>query len=120
MAEASGERPPEERAAEGAAGRTSARPLSTLDKIKRFFFSKEEWEAYLVERLELERQKQGITRYRSIYRPSTIDLCSPIIPQSGRRPKREPGRRPTRSPTRLSARSLVSLSLVPFPQSIAD
>jgi len=28
--------------------------LSTLDKIKRFFFSKEEWEAYLIERLEEE------------------------------------------------------------------
>ncbi len=31
--------------------------LSTLDKIKRFFFSKEEWEAYLIERLEEETVK---------------------------------------------------------------
>ena len=33
--------------------------LSTLDKIKRFFFSKEEWEAYLLERLEEEKRKKG-------------------------------------------------------------
>ena len=35
--------------------------LSTLDKIKRFFFSKEEWEAYLLERLEEEKRKKGIS-----------------------------------------------------------
>lgn len=33
--------------------------LSTLDKIKRFFFSKEEWEAYLLEKLEEEKRKKG-------------------------------------------------------------
>lgn len=33
--------------------------LSTLEKIKRFFFSKEEWEEYLLERLEEERRRKG-------------------------------------------------------------
>lgn len=33
--------------------------LSTLEKIKRFFFSKEEWEAYLLEKLDEEKRRQG-------------------------------------------------------------
>ncbi|XP_053200492.1 uncharacterized protein LOC128385632 isoform X1 [Panonychus citri] len=33
--------------------------LTTLDKIKRFFFSKEEWEAYLMEKLEEQEKKKG-------------------------------------------------------------
>ncbi|RWS25971.1 hypothetical protein B4U80_07123 [Leptotrombidium deliense] len=39
---------------EGQSSRTNAEALNltTLDKIKRFFFSKEEWEAYLLEKLE--------------------------------------------------------------------
>ncbi|XP_015781168.1 uncharacterized protein LOC107359210 isoform X2 [Tetranychus urticae] len=32
--------------------------LTTLDKIKRFFFSKEEWEAYLIEKLEEQEKKK--------------------------------------------------------------
>jgi hypothetical protein len=40
--------------------------LSTLDKIKRFFFSKEEWEAYLIEKLDEEKRKKGKKKIFSI------------------------------------------------------
>lgn len=40
-------------------GEAAGLSLSTLDKIKRFFFSKEEWEAYLLEKLEEEKRKKG-------------------------------------------------------------
>jgi hypothetical protein len=40
--------------------RAADKSLSTLEKIKRFFFSKEEWEAYLLERLEEENRKKGL------------------------------------------------------------
>lgn len=38
--------------------------LTALDKIKRFFFSKEEWEAYLMEKLEEEKKRKGLQKIR--------------------------------------------------------
>ncbi|XP_074593454.1 uncharacterized protein LOC141849144 [Brevipalpus obovatus] len=40
-------------------GSKSRLNLTTLDKIKRFFFSKEEWDAYLLEKMEEQDKKKG-------------------------------------------------------------
>ncbi|CAG2167118.1 unnamed protein product [Oppiella nova] len=57
--------------------RTADKSLSTLEKIKRFFFSKEEWEAYLLERLEEENRKKessGQRAPRELHRNVTLWL----------------------------------------------
>lgn len=49
-------------ASTSAASSSGRRPnlnLTTLDKIKRFFFSKDEWEAYLIEKMEEQEKKKG-------------------------------------------------------------
>ena len=38
----------------------SSLTLATLEKIKRFFFSKEEWQSYLLDKLDEEKRKKGM------------------------------------------------------------